>query len=114
MKKSSERIQGIGETIFAEMTARAVRHEAINLGQGFPDTDGPSEIVEEAVRALRGGHNQYAPGNGIPELRRAIAAHQERWYGITLDPDSEIAVTTGATEALAASVLALIDPGDEV
>lgn len=114
MKNGSERIKGIGETIFAEMTALAVRTDAVNLGQGFPDTDGPGEIIDEAVRALRTGRNQYTPGHGVPELRRAIAEHQKHWYGLTVDPDTQVAVTTGATEALAASMLALVDPGDEV
>jgi N-succinyldiaminopimelate aminotransferase len=96
------------------MSALAVRTGAVNLGQGFPDTDGPSAVVDVAVEALRGGRNQYAPGIGVPELRAAIAAHQERFYGLVLDPDTEIAVTTGATEAIAAAVLGLVDPGDEV
>ncbi|MCW2751309.1 MAG: putative succinyldiaminopimelate transaminase DapC [Aeromicrobium sp.] len=114
MKTSSERIAGLGTTIFAEMSALALRTGAVNLGQGFPDTDGPSAVVEAAVSALRGGRNQYAPGIGVPELRAAIAAHQLRFYGLTVDPDTEIAVTTGATEAIAAAVLGLVDPGDEV
>ena len=114
MKTSSERIQGFGATIFAEMTALARRTQAVNLGQGFPDADGPSGIIDEAVRALRSGHNQYPPGPGVPELRTAIAEHQRRWYGLDLDPETEVVVTTGATEALTASILALIDPGDEV
>ncbi|MFF2326652.1 MULTISPECIES: pyridoxal phosphate-dependent aminotransferase [unclassified Streptomyces] len=104
-----------GTTIFAEMSALAVRTGSINLGQGFPDTDGPEEIREAAVRALRAGHgNQYPPGPGIPELRTAIADHQQRRYGLTLDPDTEVLVTAGATEAIAASLLALLEPGDEV
>ncbi|MEV5729568.1 pyridoxal phosphate-dependent aminotransferase [Streptomyces pharetrae] len=104
-----------GTTIFAEMSALAVRTGAINLGQGFPDTDGPEEIREAAVRALRDGRgNQYPPGPGVPELRAAIAAHQERRYGLTFDPDTEVLVTAGATEAIAAALLALLEPGDEV
>lgn len=114
MKTSSERIKGIGATIFAEMSALALRHDAVNLGQGFPDTDGPSAVIEVAVEALRGGRNQYAPGNGIPELRTAIAEHQQRFYGIALDPDTQVAATTGATEAIAAALFSLVDPGDEV
>src|SRR5699024_10966928 len=114
MKTSSERIQGFGATIFAEMTALARRTQAVNLGQGFPDADGPSGIIDEAVRALRSGHNQYPPGPGVPELRTAIAEHQRRWYGLDLDPETEAVVTTGAAEARTASILALIDPGDEV
>ncbi len=101
-------------TIFAEMSALAQRTGAANLGQGFPDEDGPVWIRELAVEAIRGGANQYPPGPGIPQLRRAIAAHQTRHYGIELDPDTEVLVTTGATEAIAASLLALTGPGDEV
>jgi N-succinyldiaminopimelate aminotransferase len=108
------RLAGFGTTIFAEMSALAARTGAINLGQGFPDTDGPPEIVEAAARAMREGRNQYPPGPGIPELRGAIAAHQRRFYGIELDPDGEVLVTTGATEAIAAALLALCEPGDEV
>src|SRR5829696_3406954 len=103
-----------GTTIFATMSALAVEHGAINLGQGFPDTDGPAEILEAAAEAMRAGHNQYPPGPGIPELRAAIAAHQRRFYRIELDPDGEVLVTTGATEAIAAALLALCEPGDEV
>ncbi|MET0448780.1 MAG: pyridoxal phosphate-dependent aminotransferase [Aeromicrobium sp.] len=114
MKTSSARIAGLGTTIFAEMSALAVRTGSVNLGQGFPDTDGPAEVVEHAVAALRTGRNQYAPGIGIPELRTAIADHQRRFYGLVVDPDTEVAVTTGATEAIAAALLGLVDPGDEV
>ncbi|MEJ7635492.1 pyridoxal phosphate-dependent aminotransferase [Aeromicrobium sp.] len=114
MKTSSARIAGLGTTIFAEMSALASRTGSVNLGQGFPDTDGPSEIIDQAVHALRNGRNQYAPGAGVPELRLAIADHQRRFYGLNHDPESEIAVTTGATEAIAAALLGLIDPGDEV
>lgn len=96
------------------MSALAARTGAINLGQGFPDTDGPAEVIEAAVGALRGGHNQYPPGPGIPALRRAIAAHQRRFHGIALDPDGDVLVTTGATEAIASALLALCEPGDEV
>jgi N-succinyldiaminopimelate aminotransferase len=101
-------------TIFAEMSALAVRTGAINLGQGFPDTDGPQSLLEDAVAAIRGGANQYPPGIGIPELRRAIADHQRRFYGLEVDPDTEVLVTAGATEAIAAAILALAGPGDEV
>ncbi len=101
-------------TIFAEMSALAVRTESANLGQGFPDEDGPEWIREVAVEAIRAGVNQYPPGRGTPELRRAIAEHQSRHYGIELDPDTEVLVTTGATEAIAAALLALAGPGDEV
>jgi N-succinyldiaminopimelate aminotransferase len=101
-------------TIFTRMTALAEATGAINLGQGFPDFDGPPAIIEAAVGALRAGRNQYAPLAGVPELRRAIAEHQQRRYGIELDPDTEIQVTFGATEALAAAVLGLVGRGDEV
>ncbi|MFF9647505.1 MULTISPECIES: pyridoxal phosphate-dependent aminotransferase [unclassified Streptomyces] len=111
----NRRLAEFGTTIFAEMTALAVRTGSINLGQGFPDTDGPEEVREAAVRALRAGHgNQYPPGPGVPELRAAIADHQRRRYGLGLDPDTEVLVTAGATEAIAASLLALLEPGDEV
>ena len=114
MKTSSARLSGLGTTIFAEMSALALRTGAVNFGQGFPDTDGPAEVIEVAVDALRGGRNQYAPGTGVPELREAIAAHQKRFYGVDVDPDSEVGVTTGATEAIASALLGLVDPGDEV
>ncbi len=114
MHETAIRLHGVGTTIFAEMSALALRTGAINLGQGFPDVDGPPDIIEAAVAALRSGRNQYAPGAGVPELRQAIAAHQQRFYGITVDSDSEVLVTTGATEAIAAALLGLIDPGDEV
>jgi N-succinyldiaminopimelate aminotransferase len=108
------RLQGFGTTIFAEMSALAQRTGAINLGQGFPDTDGPAEIAEAAIDAIRAGHNQYPPGPGIPELRAAVAAHQARFHGLVVDPDSEVLITAGATEAIAAAMLALLDTGDEV
>jgi N-succinyldiaminopimelate aminotransferase len=108
------RLQGLGTTIFAEMSALALRTGSINLGQGFPDVDGPESVLEAAVKALRGGRNQYAPGIGVPELRTAIAQHQQRFYGLPVDPDTEVVVTTGATEAIAAALLGLVDPGDEV
>jgi N-succinyldiaminopimelate aminotransferase len=108
------RLQGLGTTIFAEMSALALQTGAINLGQGFPDTDGPTAVIDAAVHAMRNGRNQYAPGIGVPELRAAIAAHQQRWYGIELDPDLEVLVTTGATEGIAAALLGLVEPGDEV
>lgn len=111
----NRRLAEFGTTIFAEMSALAVRTGAINLGQGFPDTDGPEEVREAAVRALRDGRgNQYPPGPGIPELRTAVAEHQGRFYGLTYDPDTDVLVTAGATEAIAASLLALLEPGDEV
>ncbi|MFF8394362.1 pyridoxal phosphate-dependent aminotransferase [Streptomyces sp. NPDC016172] len=111
----NRRLAEFGTTIFAEMSALALSTGAINLGQGFPDTDGPEEIREAAVRALRDGRgNQYPPGPGVPELRTAITAHQQRRYGLAYDPDTEVLVTAGATEAIAAALLALVEPGDEV
>lgn len=110
----ASRLQGFGVTIFAEMSALAERTGSINLGQGFPDSDGPSVMSEAAVDAIRGGKNQYPPGQGTPELRQAIAAHQRRFYGLEHDPDSEVLVTAGATEAITAAVLALCEPADEV
>lgn len=104
----------VAQTIFAEMSGLAARTGAINLGQGFPDVDGPAEIAEAAVAAIRAGHNQYPPGDGIFALRQAVADHQHRHYGLDLDPATEILITTGATEALAAAILALTGPGDEV
>lgn len=101
-------------TIFAEMTALASRTGAANLGQGFPDEDGPAWIRAIAAEAIASGQNQYPPGRGIAALREAIAAHQLRHYGITLNPETEVLVTAGATEAIAATVLALAGPGDEV
>ena len=114
MKQLASRVSEIDTTIFATMSDLALRTGSVNLGQGFPDTDGPDEVREAAVAALRAGRNQYAPGTGVPELRRAVADHQRHWYGMELDPDSEVVVTTGATEAVAAALLALVDPGDEV
>ncbi|UPZ30382.1 pyridoxal phosphate-dependent aminotransferase [Streptomyces sp. LRE541] len=111
----NRRLAEFGTTIFAEMSALALSTGSINLGQGFPDTDGPEEVREAAVRALRDGRgNQYPPGPGVPELRDAVAAHQERRYGLTYDPGTEVLVTAGATEAIAATLLALLEPGDEV
>ncbi len=111
----ARRLTGMGTTIFAEMSALAVETGSVNLGQGFPDTDGPRAIAEAAARAvLEGRGNQYPPGPGIPELRRAIAGHQSRFYGLDYDPATEILVTTGATEAIAAAMLGLVEPGDEV
>lgn len=103
-----------GTTIFAEMSALAARTGAINLGQGFPDQDGPAEVLEAARRAIAEGVNQYPPGLGMPVLRQAIADHQQHRYGLRVDPDREVLVTAGATEALAATLLALVDDGDEV
>jgi N-succinyldiaminopimelate aminotransferase len=108
-------LAGLGTTIFAEMSALAVETGSINLGQGFPDTDGPAEIAQAAAEAVLAGRgNQYPPGPGIPELRQAISAHQKRFYGLDVDPDTEVLVTAGATEAVAASMFGLLEPGDEV
>ncbi|SMQ68189.1 succinyldiaminopimelate aminotransferase apoenzyme [Agreia sp. VKM Ac-1783] len=104
----------IRSTIFAEMSALATATGAINLGQGFPDEDGPAEILDAARQAISDGLNQYPPGLGMPVLREAIASHQKRFYGIDVDADREVLVTAGATEALAATLLALVDDGDEV
>lgn len=108
------RLGPFGTTIFAEMTALATRTGAINLGQGFPDTDGPRQMLDAAKAAIDAGRNQYPPGPGVPELLEAVAAHQERFYGLQVDPGSEVLVTVGATEAIASVVLALCEPGDEV
>ena len=104
----------VSATIFAEMSALATRTGAINLGQGFPDEDGPAEVLDVAVRSIRDGVNQYPPGIGMPVLREAIAEHQQRFYGLSVDPDREVLVTAGATEAIAATLLALLQDGDEV
>jgi N-succinyldiaminopimelate aminotransferase len=111
--KAAARLDDLGTTIFTEMTALAQRTGAINLGQGFPDVDGPAAAIDAAVAALRSGsgENQYAPLGGVPPLRAAVREHQRRWYG--LEPE-DVQVTFGATEAIAASLLALCDPGDEV
>lgn len=108
------RMRGFGTTIFAEMSALAARTGAINLGQGFPDTDGPEQVLQAARQAITDGHNQYPPGRGIPQLRQAISAHQHDNYGLDFDPDTEVLVTAGATEAITATILALCEPGDEV
>jgi N-succinyldiaminopimelate aminotransferase len=110
----ASRLREFGVTIFAEMSALAERTGAINLGQGFPDEDGPAVMIEAAIRAIRDGRNQYPPGPGIPELRRAIADHQRRFYGLEFDPDTDVLVTAGATEGITAAVLALCEPDDEV
>jgi N-succinyldiaminopimelate aminotransferase len=113
MRGHAQRLQGVETTIFAEMSALAVRTGSVNLGQGFPDQDGPTEVIEAAVAALRGGRNQYPPGHGTPELLDAVIGHQHRHYGLELDR-SQVVATTGATEAVAAALLGLVDPGDEV
>jgi len=111
--RRAERLRGVGSTIFAEMSALAVRTGSVNLGQGFPDESGPSSVVEAAYQAMLAGRNQYPPGRGSPELVEAIIGHQQRHYGLELSPD-QVVVTTGATEAIAAAMLGLVDPGDEV
>jgi N-succinyldiaminopimelate aminotransferase len=110
----TSKLQGFGSTIFAEMTALATETGSINLGQGFPDYDGPSEVLDAAVEAIRSGQNQYPPGPGVPVLRQAISEHQMRFWGLAYDPDREILVTAGATEALAGCLLGLLETGDEV
>ncbi len=109
----TRRLQGFGTSIFAEMTALARRHGAVNLGQGYPDFDGPEFVKQAAASALAAGHNQYAPMPGLPELQQAVADHQRRFYGLDLDPASEVTIHAGATEALCATLAALLDPGDE-
>ncbi len=115
MTATASRLRPFGTTIFAEMSALAARTGAINLGQGFPDVDGPAEIVAAAETALRSGQaNQYGPQAGMPELCAAIAAHQCRLYGLEVDPEDGVQVTFGATEAIAAAMLGLLEAGDEV
>jgi N-succinyldiaminopimelate aminotransferase len=110
----ASRLRGFGTTIFAEMSALAEQTGAINLGQGFPDVDGPDTVKQAAVDAILAGKNQYPPGAGVQELREAVATHQQRWYGLEYDVETEVLVTTGATEGIAAALLALCEPGDEV
>jgi N-succinyldiaminopimelate aminotransferase len=110
----AERLAGFGTSIFTEMSALAERTGSINLGQGFPDEDGPVEVLDAAAAALHAGANQYAPLPGVPALRTAIVAHQRSRYGLVHDPDTEVQVTFGATEAIAAALLGLCNPGDEV
>jgi N-succinyldiaminopimelate aminotransferase len=110
----ARRLQPFGTTIFAEMSALAVATGSINLGQGFPDTDGPDAVKQAAIDAIRAGHNQYPPGIGVPELRNGIARHQARFYDLHFDADEEVLVTAGATEAIAAALLALCEPDVEV
>ncbi len=114
MKPANHLLSAAGTTIFTVMSALATRHGAINLGQGFPDTEGPADVVREAADALLDGRNQYPPLTGLPELRRAVAATNRRFWGLDIDPDAGVLVTSGATEALTASLMALLNPGDEV
>ena len=109
-----QRLRPFTSTIFSEVSQLATAHGAVNLGQGFPDTDGPAGMLEAAARALREGHNQYPPGQGVPALRQAVTAHVAEHTGLGHDPDSEVLVTVGATEGIAAAVLGLVEPGDEV
>ena len=111
--RSAARLRGVGSTIFAEMSALAVRTGSVNLGQGFPDLSGPASVVDAAYDAMRAGTNQYPPGHGAPELVDAVVRHQQRHYGLELSRD-QVVVTTGATEAIAGAILGLVDPGDEV
>jgi len=108
------RLHGFGTTVFAEMSALAVATGSVNLGQGFPDTPGPAEVLDVARAAIGTELDQYPPGPGLPVLREAVAAHVQRFRGLAYDPDTEVLVTAGATEALAGALLGLLDPGDEV
>src|SRR5262245_22861478 len=110
----ARRLEGIPPTIFTTMSALASRTGAVNLGQGFPDADGPPSLLAAADKAMRSGANQYAPGPGVRALRQAIARHQQRNYGLDLDPDTQVVVTTGCTEGIAAALLGMVDEGDEV
>ena len=110
----SRRVAGFGTTVFAEINNLARQHGAVNLGQGAPDFDGPPEVLQAAITAVNSALNQYAPGTGMPIVREAIAKHGERFYGQTLDPETEVLVTSGATEGMFAAILGLTDPGDEV
>ena len=114
MKPANQMLSAMGTTVFTVMSALAARHGAINLGQGFPDTDGPADIIQAAADALRDGRNQYPPLTGVPELRAAVAQANQRFYGLSIDPATEVVVTSGATEAITASLMALLNPGDEV
>lgn len=110
----SARLDGFGTSIFTEMTVLAVAHDAVNLGQGFPDFDGPAFVKQAAIEAIEQGHNQYVRSHGLPALNAAIAEHEERFRSLTYDPDEEITVCAGATEGIHATLQALLDPGDEV
>jgi N-succinyldiaminopimelate aminotransferase len=114
LPRLTPRLAAIPPTIFTTMSALAVRTGSLNLGQGFPDADGPTGMLEVAARAVLGGANQYAPGRGVPALREAVARHQQRHYGLDLDPETQVLATAGATEGLTAAILALVGPGDEV
>lgn len=109
-----KRMRPFTSTIFAEVSALAVTHDAVNLGQGFPDSDGPASMLEAAQCAIADGRNQYPPGPGVPELREAVSAQQLDDYGLAYDPDTQVLVTVGATEAIAGAILGLVEPGREV
>jgi N-succinyldiaminopimelate aminotransferase len=113
VKSVNSLLAATGTTIFTVMSALAVQHDSINLGQGFPDTDGPADVLKAAADALLDGRNQYPPMTGVPELRQAVAAANARFYGLEIDPATEVVVTSGATEAITASLMAVLDPGDE-
>ena len=113
MKPMNDLLSATGTTIFTVMSALAVQHGAINLGQGFPDYDGPPDVVKAAADALMDGRNQYPPLTGVPELRQAVAAANKRFYGLDVDPNAEVVVTSGATEAITACLMAVLNPGDE-
>lgn len=110
----TSRLPQVGTTIFSVMSALAQQHDAVNLGQGFPDFDCDPRLVETVARAMRNGHNQYPPMPGVPALRHAVADKIERLYGMRYDPDAEITITAGATQAIITAILALVHPGDEV
>ena len=114
MRGANSYLGSIGTTIFTVMSALATEHESINLGQGFPGTDGPGDVLQAAADTLRDGRNQYPPMPGVPELRNAVAAANRRFYGLAIDGDTEVTVTSGATEAITACLMAVLDPGDEV
>jgi len=114
LKPANQLLSAMGTTVFTVMSALATQHKAINLGQGFPDTDGPADVIQAASDALRDGRNQYPPLTGVPELREAVARANQRFYGLDVDAATEVVVTSGATEAITASLMALLNPGDEV
>ncbi len=114
MKPTNALLSGLGTTVFTVMSALATEHGAINLGQGFPDTDGPEDVLRAASDALFDGRNQYPPMTGLLELREAVAGVNRRFYGLEIDPNTEVVVTSGATEAITACLMAVLDPGDEV
>lgn len=114
MKSANQMLSAMGTTVFTVMSALATQHRAINLGQGFPDTDGPADVLQAAADALWDGRNQYPPLTGVPELREAVARANHRFYGLEVNAATEVVVTSGATEAITACLMALLNPGDEV